>query len=94
MKRYVAAILALCCAWCMPGAFGEDLKLGMIGLDTSHVVAFAKLLNDAQDPQHIAGARVVAAFKGGSPDVEISAQRVDEYTQKLEKDFGVKIVDS
>lgn len=69
-----------------------ELKLGMIGLDTSHVIAFAQILNDPNNADHVPGARIVAAFKGGSPDLKSSASRVDEYTAQLEKEFGVKIV--
>ncbi len=72
----------------------EDLRVGIIGLDTSHVIAFTKLLNDEKYPNHIAGAKVVVAFKGGSPDIEASASRVDGYTRQLQERYGVKIVDS
>jgi predicted dehydrogenase len=72
----------------------DDLRLGILGLDTSHVVAFTKLLNDPADPNHIAGAKVVAGFKGGSPDIESSASRVEGYTRQLRESFGVKIVDT
>jgi len=68
-----------------------ELRLGMIGLDTSHVVAFTKLLNDPNAKGHVPGAKVVAAFKGGSPDVESSATRVDKFTEQLEKEFKVKL---
>lgn len=71
-----------------------DLRVGIIGLDTSHVIAFTKLLNRTNDPNHIAGATVVAAFKGGSPDIESSASRVDGYTKQLRDEFGVKIVNT
>ncbi len=71
-----------------------ELKLGMIGLDTSHVTAFTKLLNDPTLPDHIPGARVVAAFKGGSPDVELSASRVEGFTAELRDQWKVKLVDS
>ena len=71
-----------------------DLKLGMIGLDTSHVIAFTKLLNETNNKDYIPGGKVVAAFKGGSPDVESSRTRVDGYTKQLQEQFGVKIVDS
>ncbi|NLV44783.1 MAG: Gfo/Idh/MocA family oxidoreductase [Candidatus Hydrogenedentes bacterium] len=82
-------LLALCA-----GTMAEEapLKLGMIGLDTSHVIAFAQVLNDPDNADHVPGAVVVAAYKGGSPDLESSASRVDGYTSQLEKDFGVKIV--
>ena len=69
-----------------------ELRLGMIGLDTSHVTAFTSLLNDPKHREHVPGGKVVAAFKGGSPDVESSIRRVDGYTQQLQEKFGVKIV--
>ncbi|HIG30054.1 MAG TPA: Gfo/Idh/MocA family oxidoreductase [Verrucomicrobiales bacterium] len=74
--------------------FSDDLRIGIIGLDTSHVIAFTEILNDKSRSNHIPGAKVVAAFKGGSPDVESSYTRIDGFTKKLREDFGVKIVDS
>ena len=70
------------------------LRVGLIGLDTSHVTAFTALLNDPANPDHIPGARVVAAFKGGSPDVEASATRVDKFTAELRDKWKIEIVDS
>ncbi|HEO71768.1 MAG TPA: gfo/Idh/MocA family oxidoreductase [Candidatus Hydrogenedentes bacterium] len=81
--------MSLACA-----ALADDLRIGMIGLDTSHAIAFTKLLNTPSDPQHVPGGKVVAAFKGGSDDIESSYSRVDGYTEQLKKDFGVEIVDS
>jgi predicted dehydrogenase len=72
----------------------NDLKIGIIGLDTSHVEAFTDLLNNAQHQHHIAGGRVVAAFPGGSPDFELSHSRVVGFTAKLRDQFQVRIVDS
>jgi len=74
--------------------YAAELKLGMIGLDTSHVIAFTKLLNETNNKDYIPGGKVVAAFKGGSPDVESSRTRVDGYTKQLQEQFGVKIVDT
>ncbi|HKQ73328.1 MAG TPA: Gfo/Idh/MocA family oxidoreductase [Blastocatellia bacterium] len=71
-----------------------EIKVGMIGLDTSHVTAFTKLLNDKSDPNHVPGARVVAAFKGGSPDVESSRTRIERFTAELKDKWGVEIVGS
>ena len=73
---------------------GADLRLGLIGLDTSHVIAFTQLLNDATAREHVPGGKVVAAFKGGSADLESSSSRVDGYTRQLQDEFGVKIVAS
>jgi hypothetical protein len=70
------------------------IRVGMIGLDTSHTVAFTQLLNDPSRPDHIPGARVVAAYKGGSPDVEASATRIDRFTAELRDKWKIEIVDS
>src|SRR5262245_12361414 len=71
-----------------------ELKVGIIGCDTSHVPTFTRLLNDASDPNHVRGTRVVAAFKGGSPDVESSYTRVDRFTAEIHDRWGVEIVGS
>ena len=71
-----------------------DLRIGLIGLDTSHATAFTEILNNPAAKDHVPGARVVAAFKGGSPDIESSITRVDGYTTTLHEKHGVQIVDS
>ncbi len=71
-----------------------DLRIGLIGLDTSHVVAFTQALNDPSYPKHIAGGRVVAAFKGGSPDIPSSRDRIEQYTKELQEKYGVRLVGS
>ncbi len=70
------------------------LRIGLIGLDSSHAVAFTELLNDASRPDHVPGGRVVAAFKGGSPDVPISATRIERFTTDVTGKWGVELVDS
>src|ERR1044071_1024791 len=72
----------------------DELRVGMIGLDTSHVTAFTAVLNDPKNPNHIPGAKVIGAFKGGSPDIESSASRVEGYTRELHEKYGVTIYDS
>jgi hypothetical protein len=71
----------------------KQLKLGIIGLDTSHAVAFTKILNDAAPADDVAGCRVVAAYPKGSPDIASSVERVPKYTEEV-KAMGVEIVDS
>ncbi len=73
-------------------ALADDLKIGVIGMDTSHVTAFTKLLNDTAAPDHVPGGKVVAAFKSGSADIPSSIGRVEEYAAVMERDFGVKFV--
>jgi GFO/IDH/MocA oxidoreductase family protein len=76
---------------------GEDrppLKAGIIGLDTSHVVAFTQTLNNPKAQGVLSRVRVVAAYPGGSSDIPQSRDRVEGYTKKLRDQFGVEIVDS
>ncbi|MDD2431676.1 MAG: Gfo/Idh/MocA family oxidoreductase [Firmicutes bacterium] len=71
-----------------------ELKLGIIGLDTSHVIAFTSVLNDKNNEYHVPGGKVVVAFPGGSPDFELSISRVSGYTEELKNKYDVKIVNS
>jgi predicted dehydrogenase len=70
------------------------LKVGLIGLDTSHVVEFTALLNDVAAAHHVPGARVVAGVRAGSPDVEQSATRIDRFTAELRDKWKIEIVPS
>ncbi|MBX3452608.1 MAG: PQQ-binding-like beta-propeller repeat protein [Planctomycetaceae bacterium] len=71
----------------------KQIRIGIIGLDTSHATAFAKLLNDPKAEADVANCKVVAAYPKGSPDIESSVTRVPGYTEQL-KELGVEIVDS
>jgi hypothetical protein len=71
----------------------KTIRVGIIGLDTSHAIAFTKLLNKDNNTGDMAGVRVVAGFPGGSPDIPSSADRVEGYTEQLRK-MGVEIAPS
>ncbi len=71
-----------------------ELRLGIIGCDTSHVVAFSEVLNNPNAKGHVPGTKVVAAFRGGSPDIPSSANRVEEYSKTLREKYGVQFYDS
>jgi predicted dehydrogenase len=71
-----------------------NVRVGLIGLDTSHALTFTRILHDPNDPFHIPGARVVAAYPGGSPDMPISISRVDGFTSELRATHGVRIIDA
>jgi len=71
-----------------------EIRLGMIGLDTSHVTAFTEILNNPKAKDHVPGARVVAAFKGGSADIPSSIGKLEEYSTALQSQYGVKIYDT
>ncbi len=73
---------------------GQTLKIGIIGLDTSHVTAFTELLNNKNAKYHVPGGKVVVAYPGGSPDFELSYSRVAGFSDELKNKYGVQIVDS
>src|ERR1700683_793367 len=87
----VTKIVALL-TWSALAATAADLRLGIVGTDTSHVGEFTKLLNDVSSPQHVPGARVVAAFKGGSKDLPESYKRVDKFAEDLRAKWNVEFV--
>ncbi len=74
-------------------AVTKTFRAGIIGLDTSHAIAFTKILNDPKAPPELSGCRVVAAYPKGSPDIASSVSRVPGYTEEVKK-LGVEIVDS
>jgi predicted dehydrogenase len=71
----------------------EVLRAGIIGTDTSHVVAFAGLLNSDKATGVMKRIRVVAAYPGGSEDIPSSRDRVKGFADTLATQ-GVKIVDT
>jgi hypothetical protein len=74
--------------------FAADLHIGIIGCDTSHVPAFTENLNNPEAKDHVSGGKVVAAFKGGSPDIPESANRVENYAKTLKEKYGVQFYDT
>ena len=88
MKRITALFLSFAFA---AVAMAEDLRIGLIGLDTSHVIAFTKIINDPKATGPLAKAKVVAAFRGGSLDIPSSADRIYKYTETLTNEYGLKL---
>ena len=60
--------------------------------NTSHVVEFTKLLNDPSVRGHVFGAVVGAAFKGGSPDIPLSRDRVEGFSEELTEQWHIRFV--
>src|SRR3977135_3631459 len=75
-------------------ASGADFRLGIVGTDTSHVIGFATAFNGSYSPDHVPRARIVAAFRGGSPDIPASRDRIDGFTRQLQEKYGIEIVGS
>ncbi len=72
---------------------GETIRAGIIGCDTSHALAFTKILNSPDAGDSYANVKVVAVFPGGSEDIASSRDRVGKFTEELGS-MGIVIVDS
>lgn len=72
----------------------EPIRVGIVGVDTSHAVAFTEILNNPDNNNHVPGARVVAAYPGGSDDIAASYERLPRFRQTLEEKYGIEIVSS
>jgi len=89
------AVLSTLCLTFWVDARAADpapLRAGMIGLDTSHVPAFAKIFNNPKATGDIAGIRIVAGYPGGT-DIPASRDRVKGFTEQL-RGMGIEILDS
>ena len=75
-------------------AIAGEIRVGMVGLDTSHCLVFSRMLNDPKNKEHVPGARVVAAVRAPSPDVESSISRVDKFVAELKKNPDITFYDS
>lgn len=70
----------------------RTIRVGIIGLDTSHSIAFTKAINEAKEPP-LGLCRVVAAYPNGSADIESSVSRIPGYSKEIQG-MGVEIVES
>jgi hypothetical protein len=94
MRRSLLALLQLFVPLMVHGEDKPPLKAGIIGLDTSHVVAFTKTLNNPKATGVLARVRVFAAYPGGSADIPDSKNRLQGFTEELRDKYHVEIVDS
>lgn len=96
MKR-LFAFLPLLFLTAMQAQEPKTIRAGIIGLDTSHVTAFSRILNkgtkNPDDAAKVAGVHMVAAYPQGSKDIKSSTERVPKYIEEC-KGLGVEIVDS
>lgn len=70
-----------------------QVKVGIIGLDTSHAIAFTKELNGADKKEQYKDFKIVAAYPYGSKTIKSSFDRIPGYIDQV-KELGVEIVPS
>src|SRR5690554_1164039 len=68
-------------------------RVGIIGLDTSHSIAFTKFLNGGDENEEFSDFKIVAAYPYGSKAIESSYKRIPGYIKQVEE-LGVEIVPS
>jgi len=95
LKLFSVIALMFCCSLLAAedGKSTDEIRVGIIGLDTSHAIAFTKDLNDPKAEGDLAICRVVAVYPKGSPDIESSVSRVPKYTEEIQA-MGVEVVPS
>ncbi len=71
-----------------------EIKIGIVGLDSSHAVQYAKLLHEKNHGHHVPGGRIVAAYAGGSQDWELSHGRVAGFQEELVEGYAIPVVDT
>ncbi len=76
-----------------PISLSDSKRIGIIGLDTSHSIAFAKALNGLNPSPAYSGFTISAAYPLGSADIESSVKRIAGYTEEIKK-LGIEIVSS
>jgi hypothetical protein len=69
----------------------SPLKVGLVGLDTSHCIAFTQILNDPQYPYYLPGARVIGAVPAGSRLFSLCRDRVKDLTEELSNSYGIPL---
>jgi hypothetical protein len=91
--RLIACVILLAAAIDSSRQTSAPVRVGLIGLDTSHSPAFTKILNDPQAAEDVAGFRVTMAYPYGSRTIESRYSRIPTFTEEV-RQLGVEIVDS
>jgi predicted dehydrogenase len=77
----------------LPRKNDDNIKIGIIGLDTSHSPAFTEFFNSDNPSPGVEGLKVVAAYPYGSKEIPSSLETIPKYTEQVES-MGVEVVDS
>ena len=96
MEPFVNTIVLKACFCLVAGqvvAEEKVMRIGIVGCDTSHVIAFTKIINEPPADGSPQKFKVTIAFPGGSEDIPDSRNRREGFVNQL-KERGIEIVDS
>lgn len=88
--------LAAMSLWVNKNLMATETKskcIGIVGLDSSHAIAFTKELHANLANNTYKSYQVVAAYPMGSPTIPLNAKRIPTFTEEIKK-LGVEVVDS
>ncbi|WP_343704687.1 Gfo/Idh/MocA family oxidoreductase [Chitinophaga sp.] len=74
-------------------AGADVIKVGIIGADSSHAVAFTKSFHNPTPAPGLEGFKVVAVLPEASPDIPNNVKRLPGFVDQL-KQLGVEVVDT
>ena len=86
IKLFVAFVLVSISVFQAEAEDTISLKVGMIGLDTSHSIAFTKVLNADDASAAVSNCKVTIAYPHGSRDIESSYSRIPGLHRADERD--------
>lgn len=90
MKSRIVLLSVFVCFFCISNA---QIRIGIIGLDSSHSIAFTKFVNAKDKKKEFEKFQIVAAYPYGSRTIESSYKRIPGYIEEI-KELGVEIVPS
>jgi hypothetical protein len=93
MKKTLALIIAFTLLAVSGMRAQSQVRVGIIGLDTSHSTAFTQMLNGGNGDDLTAKFRIVAAYPFGSTTIQSSMDRIPGYIEEMKK-YGVEVTTS
>lgn len=72
----------------------NPFNIAIVGCDTSHSVQFTRLLNDETQPDHIAGARIIAAVADPYGCIAGSGEKALKNAALLQSQYGVQLCEA
>lgn len=92
MKNRISLLILLAISFSIHAQ--KVMRIGIIGLDTSHSTAFTELINSGSDETFSKGFRIVAAYPYGSKTIQSSYERIPGYIEGQSKWRGNHLINS